>query len=182
MRSDLAERLRVGLQVHYNLRKWLDCNISPQVAQCTRIIYGGHHLLSDISHSKTLPCFSLNIIQPCDSVPWPWNMSIMIFCGLIHLNEVKYFFTIYTFKLTLGKFGWSSTPNTVHRMHILSRCFSLHLFYIYHLNNDTIHTNTNHYPYRHQFLPIFQLSSHEGKIMGVPAHHQRAPLDPLLPG
>lgn len=28
-------------QVHYNLRKWLDCNVSPQVAQNTRIIYGG---------------------------------------------------------------------------------------------------------------------------------------------
>lgn len=28
-------------QVHYNLRKWLDCNVSSQVAQNTRIIYGG---------------------------------------------------------------------------------------------------------------------------------------------
>jgi len=27
--------------VHYNLRKWLDQNVSPQVAQNTRIIYGG---------------------------------------------------------------------------------------------------------------------------------------------
>ncbi|KAH9552722.1 hypothetical protein CY35_09G081100 [Sphagnum magellanicum] len=28
-------------EVHYNLRKWLDQNVSPQVAQNTRIIYGG---------------------------------------------------------------------------------------------------------------------------------------------
>ncbi len=27
--------------MHYNLRKWLDQNVSPQVAQNTRIIYGG---------------------------------------------------------------------------------------------------------------------------------------------
>lgn len=43
-------------QVHYNLRKWLDCNVSPQVAQNTRIIYGGtlnalHPLLQLQSYS-----------------------------------------------------------------------------------------------------------------------------------
>lgn len=42
--------LNLPLQVHYNLRKWLDCNVSPQVAQNTRIIYGGtgvHFMLFD---------------------------------------------------------------------------------------------------------------------------------------
>lgn len=28
-------------EVHYNLRKWLDCYVSPHVAMNMRIIYGG---------------------------------------------------------------------------------------------------------------------------------------------
>ena len=62
--------------------------------------------------------FFHNIIQPCGSVPWPWNMSI-IFSGPWTKQECL--FTIHTFKLTLGNFGWSYTPNTIHKKHYSSQ-------------------------------------------------------------
>lgn len=64
---DKTVRFALSLQVHASLRDWLKINVSPEVADSTRIIYGGihflssclinmHHLLShlgDYSHSSS---------------------------------------------------------------------------------------------------------------------------------
>lgn len=64
------------LQVHYNLRKWLDCNVSPQVAMNTRIIYGGNFCLPFRMRPKP-PCFhSLLWSTVCETqtLQWFWRM------------------------------------------------------------------------------------------------------------
>lgn len=42
-----ALRFALCLQVHTSLRDWLKINVSPEVSESTRIIYGGIHFLSN---------------------------------------------------------------------------------------------------------------------------------------
>ena len=124
-----------------------------------------------------------NIIQPYGSVPWAWNMSIIL-CGSSNKLDTCLLFVHSSWT---WKFKWSYVAGTMCKNYCLSQKYSqetmfvlvlipkfiliatlslnYHQFHIAIHNILTIQSRSIHYSYRHQFLPIFQVSFHKYKIM-----------------
>jgi hypothetical protein len=62
-------------------------------------------------HSYYLWSLHDTIMPSCGSVPWPWNMSIILHGPLKQIGNVHLLFIHSSWA---SKFGWSFAPNTMH--------------------------------------------------------------------
>ena len=117
------------------------------------------------------PILAHNIIQPYGSVPWPWNMSIIL-CGPPKQSKhISYYSYI---QVELGNLGGFILPTqciggTIHLDNICTKTLFIQVFFhgsTIHSNTiientDTIHTiltiliGTIHYLCWHHYLLIF---------------------------
>jgi hypothetical protein len=120
---------------------------------------------------RVSPILVHNIIQPYGSVPWPWNISVIL-CGFP--KQSKHIFYYSYIQAELGNSGVVILPTqctrvTIHLNNIHTKILFIHV--LFHgstipsntiiENTDTFHniltilTNTIHYLYWHHFLLIF---------------------------
>lgn len=113
----LATMSHVAFWPNLSLSVWnsseLEINIEIKVSRCVSEkphLHGQYHIRSCyLSHP--------NIIQPCGSILWSWNMSIILYGPSDKVKIFIYYSDIY---VDTRNFGWSYTLNNIHMIHYSS--------------------------------------------------------------